>query len=124
MEKILQQLLDGQRHLFEGQQQILNRMDKLEQKFDALDQKVSGLEEKVAGLEVSLQENVAITKSIQHWTEEIQAQFHGMGHTLNRIEGKVSQLEKQQDIIKADISFLTRKAAEQDEAMYRLQRAR
>jgi len=131
MEKILKQLLEGQQQLFTEVKQINTRLD---------------------GVEVALKENIDITMGLKHWTEEINAQVHGLGHTMTKLEGKVNQLdekvnkiddkvsqldekvnriddrlermEEQQDIIKADVMFLARKAIEQDEAMYRLRKTR
>ncbi|CQR70496.1 hypothetical protein SOV_40280 [Sporomusa ovata DSM 2662] len=124
MEEILKQLLEGQQQLFAEVKQINTRLD---------------------GVEIALKENIDVTMGLKHWTEELNAQVHGLGHTMTKLEGKVSQLdekvnnldekvnkiddrlermEEQQDIIKADVMFLARKAIEQDEAMYRLRKTR
>lgn len=43
---------------------------------------------------------------------------------LDRIEARLEITEQQQDIIKGDLAFLVKKVVEQDEAMYRMQRAK
>ncbi|CQR70426.1 hypothetical protein SOV_39600 [Sporomusa ovata DSM 2662] len=89
-------------------------------------------------IESKLDENIQVTKALRHNNEEVNAQLHCLGHNLAELTGKVNQLDKkadkldsrfeqmemQQDIIKADVMFLARKAIEQDEAMYRLQKAK
>ncbi|MDU4960699.1 MAG: hypothetical protein E6X17_08555 [Sporomusaceae bacterium] len=117
MEKILQQLLDGQKQLFDGQKQLF---------------------EEVRQIKTTLDENVQVTKGLVNWTEEINAQVHGMGHTLAKLEGKVNQLEGKVDHLGAnaaktheqvermasDVIFLVRKASEHEQDIRQLSRAK
>ncbi|MDU4960302.1 MAG: hypothetical protein E6X17_06530 [Sporomusaceae bacterium] len=124
MEKILQELFNGQKQLFDGQKQLLAEVKRINTRLESVEGK--------------LDENIQVAKGLVSWTEEINAQVQGTGHALAKVEGKVNQLdekvdkldkrleavEEQQDIMRADLSFLVRKAAEHDDAMRRLKKVK
>ncbi len=148
MEKLLQQLVDGQKQLFEGQERLFNGQKQLEeghkllleghkqlleghkQLFEGQERlaaRLDKLEDKVAGMAITLKENVDMTKGLKNWTEEINAQVHGLGHTLAKLEGKVNQLEEKVnehlDRTSDSINFLLHRSAEHGEDIRRLRRA-
>ena len=141
MEKLLQQLIDGQEQLFDGQKQLFEGQKQLfegqKQLFEGQKQLFEGqerlaarlgkLEDKVDGMAITLKENVDMTKGLKNWTEEINAQVHGLGHTLAKLEGKVNQLEEKVnehlDRTSDSINFLLHRSAEHGEDIRRLRRA-
>ncbi|CVK21628.1 hypothetical protein [Sporomusa sphaeroides] len=148
MEKILQQILDGQKQLFEGQkqlfqgqEQIISRLDRLETRMDRLETKVNSLEAKVNSLETrmdivegKLDENIAVTKALRHNNEEINAQLHSLGHSLAELTGTVNQLDSKVDKLanclaehidrtSDNINFLLRKTAEHGDDIHQIRRA-
>ena len=113
------------------QELVIDHLAKLNQKFTALDQKVSNLDLKVTGFDLkvtSMEQKVTdldqkrtehseILQAVRHAQETQTAQLDQINLTLARIEGC-------QDQMAGDISFLVRKAAEHDEHIRELRRAK
>ncbi|MCX7781837.1 MAG: hypothetical protein N2491_13205 [Negativicutes bacterium] len=62
------QLFEGQKQLFEGQKQIETRLDKIEARLD--------------NLESQVKENSQFIQALLHRTEELDAKFDGLLHTM------------------------------------------
>ncbi len=74
MEKILQQIL-------EGQAQINKRLDSFENRFDVLESHFDTLENRVLNIGGQLDENTQLIKALLHRTDELDAKFEGLLHT-------------------------------------------
>jgi len=97
LEEILKQLLDGQK-------QVLNRLDNLEGQMNNLEGQMGSLEGRMVNLEGQTKENTGFIKALVHQTEEINAQFDGLLHTMVTKEA-IHSLASKEDINKINAKF-------------------
>lgn len=116
IENMLKQMLEGQR-------QMAARLDNIENRLDKMDTRLDSVETRLGNIEGQQKESNQLIGALMHRTEELGAQANALGHTMVRIEGKISQLDEQQDSTTGDISFLVRKVGEHEEAIRQLRRA-
>jgi hypothetical protein len=104
MEELLKKLLEGQNQLFE---------------------KISNIDQRLENVEGQLSETNGIVKSLVHNTEELNAKYDGLLNVTaskDAIERIESSMATKKDLfaVADDVSFLVRKAAEQDSAIRKL----
>jgi uncharacterized coiled-coil DUF342 family protein len=95
---------------------------------ELLVEKVSQLEpliEKVSNIEVQLDETNQIVKALRHNHEEVNAQIHSLGHSVNKLAGQVAKLPAKEDFdrLGLDVAFLMRKTGEHDSDIRKIRMA-
>ena len=91
MEELLKQILSEIKSLKEGQVQTNRRLDQMESD-------LSGLKTSVSNIEGQQRENTDYIKALLHRTEELNAQTHSFGHSLNVLTGRAATKEDVADL--------------------------
>lgn len=103
MEKILEQILE---------------------KLNSLDNKASGMETDITLIKTQLSEHGEILQAVRHAQETQKAQIDQLIIDTAHLNGKQEELNQTTDRLAGDVSFLVRKAAEHDEDIRNLRRAK
>jgi outer membrane murein-binding lipoprotein Lpp len=112
-------------------EQILEKLDGLDNKVSSLDNKVNSLDNKVSGMETDIKliktqqsEHGAILQAVRHAQETQKAQIDQLIVNTAHLGGQQEELGQTVDRLSGDVSFLVRKAAEHEEDIRNLRRAK
>ena len=111
MEQLLKQLVAGQELIFtrldkmdERFDKIEHRLDKMDSRFDKMDSRFDKVENRLENVAGQLQENTHILRALEHRTEVLGAEFHGLllntatKDSVARLEAQVEQIASNQTI--------------------------
>ena len=136
MERLLQQLVEGQKKLFEGQEKLFKGQERMEARLDKLDGDMTSVKEDMTavkaemGTKVQQNEHSQLLAALLHRAEEMDARFDGLLHNTASKE-MVTEVSQQQaaihqrlDRMAMDVNFLVRKAAEHEADIFEFKKVK
>lgn len=124
MEKLLQQLLDGQKRME-------SRLESMDTRLESVEIQLGSVDSRLESVEGQVQENSGFIQALVHQSEYQKAQMDELTHGAARIEGRLNQgfaemderfatFEKDVKTVADDVGFLARKVFTHDDVIRNL----
>jgi chromosome segregation ATPase len=124
MENVLEQILEKLSNLDDKVTGLDNKVTSLDNKVNSLNNKVSGMETDLKLIKTQQSEHGAILQAVHHAQETQKAQIDQLTINTAHLSGQQEEMNQTVDRLSGDVSFLVRKAAEHEEDIRNLRRAK